>query len=425
MVDARTATSVDGDPRETADFSRIPYVVFYEVTQACDLACLHCRASAQACHDPAELSTIGAMRLLDQLAIFSRKPNVVLTGGDPMKRPDLAPLVEHGVSLGLEMALTPSATDLVRCERLCLLAAAGLSRLAVSLDGPDAYAHDRFRRARGSFERTLGILRDARQTGLSLQVNTTVTRFNWRRIDEFAEVLAGQQILHWSVFFLVPVGRARADDCLSAGECEAAFAMLWRQSQRQQYAIKTTEAPHYRRFVLQHRKLLNAARKMPLTSTQRPSLNVNDGRGAMFIGHTGRIQPSGFLPLHCRRFPGDSVVDDYQNSPVFRALRNTDGLGGKCGCCEYRRICGGSRARAFALTGDYLAEEPHCFYMPTGRQVDVLLETEAGRLSCCANAERSAASKWADPHDPPSRSRGNSAVSPPLRGLGLPVIDRP
>ncbi len=381
MVDARTASSVDGDPRETADFSRSPYVVFYEVTQACDLACIHCRASAQACRDLEELSTTDAMRLLDQLATFPQKPIVVLTGGDPMKRTDLARLVEHGVSLGLEMALTPSATDLVRYERLYLLAAAGLSRLAVSLDGPDAYAHDRFRGARGSFERTLGILRDARRAGLSLQVNTTVTRFNWRRIDEFAEVLASQRLLLWSVFFLVPVGRARTEDCLSASECEAAFAMLWRQSQWQQYAIKTTEAPHYRRFVLQHRKLLDAAGKIPRPSTQRPSLNVNDGRGAMFIGHTGRIQPSGFLPLHCGRFPDDSVVDVYQNSPVFRALRNADALGGKCGRCEYRRICGGSRARAFAVTGDYLAEEPHCVYMPTGRQVGVLLETEPGRLS--------------------------------------------
>lgn len=360
------------------DFAASPYIVFFEVTQACDLACVHCRASAQPCRDPNELSTEASLRLLDELAAFPRKPIVVLTGGDPAKRPDLSTLVEHGVSRGLEMALTPSATPLVTRERLRSLALAGLSRLAVSLDGPDATTHDRFRGTPGSFERTLRIMADARDLELPLQVNTTVTRSNWRGIDALAELLTEQAVALWAVFFLVPVGRAGRDDCLNAEESEAVFASLWSQSQRRPFPVKTTEAPHYRRYVLQQRKQSRARSSDAASSLVRRPMNLNDGRGTLFIGHTGCIQPTGFLPLACGRFPQDSVVDVYQNSSVFRALRDADALGGKCGRCEYRRICGGSRARAYALTGDYLAEEPFCAYIPP---VDVAEATVHTRRS--------------------------------------------
>jgi radical SAM protein len=363
----------DRDAHPEADFAASPYIVFFEVTQACDLACIHCRASARPCRDPNELSTEYAMRLFDELASFPRRPIVVLTGGDPAKRPDLVKLVEHGVSRGLEMALTPSATELVTRERLRSLAQAGLSRLAVSLDGPDATTHDRFRGTRGSFDRTLRIMADACALELPLQVNTTVTRSNWRSIDDLAELLTEQAIALWAVFFLVPVGRAGRDDCLNAEECEAVFASLWNQSQRRPFPIKSTEAPHYRRYVLQQRKQLRVQGFDAPPSSVRRLMNLNDGRGTLFIGHTGCIQPTGFLPLECGRFPQDSVVDVYQNSPVFRALRDADALGGKCGHCEYRRICGGSRARAYALTGDYLAEEPLCAYIPS---VDAPADTE-------------------------------------------------
>lgn len=355
----------DRDAYPETDFAASPYIVFFEVTQACDLACIHCRASARPCRDPNELSTDDAMRLLDELATFPRRPIVVLTGGDPAKRPDLARLVERGVSVGLEMALTPSATELVTRERLRSLAQAGLSRLAVSLDGPDAATHDRFRGTRGSFDRTLRIMADACDLDLPLQVNTTVTRSNWRNIDDLAELLAKQVIALWAVFFLVPVGRAGRDACLTAEECEAVFASLWNQSQRRPFPIKTTEAPHYRRYVIQQRKQLRAQGSDALPSSVRRPMHLNDGRGTLFISHTGCIQPTGFLPLECGVFPRDSVVDVYQNAPVFRALRDVDALGGKCGRCEYRRICGGSRARAYALTGDYLAEEPRCAYIPS------------------------------------------------------------
>jgi MoaA/NifB/PqqE/SkfB family radical SAM enzyme len=173
----------------------------------------------------------------------------------------------------------------------------------------------------------------------------------------------------WSVFFLVPVGRGLLEQRISPNQYEEVFEKLWRQSRRQPYGIKTTEAPHYRRFVIEHDGDPLAGPAAPSRRPSRPRktpLGVGDGKGVMFVGHTGEIYPAGFLPLECGRFPADSVVDVYQHHPTFLALRNPDGFGGKCGVCEYRDICGGSRARAFAVTGDPLAEEPDCVYTPVG-----------------------------------------------------------
>lgn len=346
-----------------ADFGAGPFVVFYEITRACDLVCQHCRACAQPKRDPAELDTHTAERLLDQLAEFPKRPLVVLTGGDPLKRPDVTDLVGHGVAAGLEMAMTPSATPLLTAEALAGLHQAGLSRLAVSLDGVDCQTHDAFRGVPGSFERTLEILAEGRRQGLPLQVNTTITALNFHQIDALAEMLAAHQIVLWSVFFLVPVGRGEQLARISPQQYEEAFERLWRQAQRQPYGIKTTEAPHYRRYVLQRhgRPQMNPA---SAGAAQRAPLGINDGKGVMFIDHTGQIFPSGFLPLLCGRFPRDSVVDVYRHSELFRWLRNPNQLQGKCGDCEFRHACGGSRARAFALTGDPLAAEPDCLYQP-------------------------------------------------------------
>jgi radical SAM protein with 4Fe4S-binding SPASM domain len=205
------------------------------------------------------------------------------------------------------------------------------------------------------------ILADARRAGLPLQVNTTVARHNVDQIDAIAELLGGRGIELWSVFFLVPTGRGQADQRLSARECEEVFDRLLHYTRRQPYAIKTTEAPHYRRFVLQQIK----GRGIERPGTRGPGhAGTNDGKGVMFISHTGEIYPSGFLPIRCGRFPLDSVIRVYQDAKLFRALRDVDQLGGKCSACEYRQICGGSRSRSYALTGDPLAAEPDCAYIP-------------------------------------------------------------
>ena len=350
------------------DFDGSPLMFYYEVTQACDLICKHCRASAQSQPAPGELVGEQARALIDQVTTFPRPPIVVMTGGDPLKRPDLLDLIRHAVGCGLQVALTPSATPLATREAFEAVRDAGVRRLGISLDGADAPMHDAFRGWEGSFERTMTMLRNARELGMAVQVNTTVTRRNYRRLDELADLLATKDIAMWAAFFLVPVGRGVEEQRLSAEEIEDVFARLWHHAQVQPYSVKTTEAPHYRRYVLQqggdplagpHGKADDGRHR-----GHRAPLGVGDGKGVMFCSHRGEVYPAGFMPLLCGQFPRDSVVDVYQNHPMFKALRHPAGFHGKCAVCKYREICGGSRARAFAVTGDPLASEPDCYYEP-------------------------------------------------------------
>jgi radical SAM protein len=349
------------------DFARNPLMFYYEVTQACDLVCKHCRASAQGDADPHELDTERSKALLEQVATFPRPPMTVLTGGDPLKRADLFALIGHAVSLGLHVALTPSATPLATREAFERARDAGVAALGISLDGADGPTHDGFRGWEGSFERTLRMLRDARELNLPVQVNTSITRRNFHQIDAIAELLSRRGIAMWSVFFLVPVGRGMEEKRIEPDEYEVAFAKLWHHAQHQPYAVKTTEAPHYRRYVLEHGgdPLAGPRRQgKPGPRVHRAPLGVTDGKGVMFVSHVGEIYPAGFLPLVCGRFPDDSVVDVYQSHPTFRALRDPERYKGICGACEYRYVCGGSRARAYAVTGDPLEAEPDCVYEP-------------------------------------------------------------
>ncbi len=353
-------------PYTHEDFGRSPLMFYYEVTAACDLVCKHCRASAQENAHPDELSTAAAKALLDQAATFPRQPTVVLTGGDPLKRADLLELIGHAVGRGLSVALTPSATPLATREAFQQVREAGVRALGISLDGADAQTHDAFRGWEGSFQRTMRMLADARQLGLAVQVNTTITRRNVDQVDRMAELLASQGIAMWSLFFLVPVGRGVEEERIRPEEYELVFERLWHHAQSQPYAVKTTEAPHYRRFVLQHGGDPLAGGARPPGHGHRGPLGVGDGKGVMFVSHMGEIFPAGFLPLCCGRFPADSVVEVYQNHSTFRALRDPDHFRGKCGICEYRAVCGGSRARAYAVTGDPLETEPDCVYEPQG-----------------------------------------------------------
>jgi radical SAM protein len=350
------------------DFDHSPLMFYYEVTQACDLVCKHCRASAQQSADPEELSTRQSMALIDQVASFPRRPTMVMTGGDPLKRADLFELIGRAVGLGVPVALTPSATPLATFEAFQRAREAGVQRLGISLDGADAAMHDAFRGWEGSFARTMQMLEDARRLHLAVQVNTTVTRRNVDQIDAIAELLATKQIAMWSVFLLVPVGRGVEETRIAPEQYEWVFERLWHHAGRQPYGVKTTEAPHYRRYVLQRGGDPLAGPQgtsnRPAQRGHRAPLGVGDGKGIMFVGHTGEIYPAGFLPLCCGRSPRDSVVDVYQNHPTFRALRDPDRFKGRCGICEFRYVCGGSRARAYAVTGDPLEAEPDCVYVP-------------------------------------------------------------
>lgn len=357
-------------PYTRRDFDHSPMIVFYEMTRACDLACVHCRADAQRTCHPDEMSAGQARELVDELLRFGRPPLLVLTGGDPLKRADVFDLVDYCRARGVAVAMTPSATPLVTRAALRRLKTSGLHRLAVSLDGADAATHDAFRGVAGSFARTQEIMADAKAIELPLQVNVTIGRHNVGQLDAVLELAAGAAACLCSIFFIVPTGRATAETRLGAEECEAVFEKLWRWQRSGRLPIKTTEAPHYRRYVLQRQKTerSNGGASGRPGGGMAGQIGTNDGRGILFVSHTGEIYPSGFLPIRAGQWPLDSLVKVYRESAVFRALRDASRLGGKCGVCEYREICGGSRARAFGLTGDPLAAEPDCVYEPQGVQ---------------------------------------------------------
>jgi radical SAM protein len=361
------------------DFNEKPYIVIWETTQACDLACVHCRACAQPQRNPFELSTAEAKGLIDQIAEM-KVPVFVLTGGDPLKRPDILELVQYAHQRGVHTSMTPSATPLLTKEAIARLKEGGLARLAVSLDGSAAEIHDAFRRVPGSYQWTLDAIRGAGELGLPVQVNTTITRRNLDDFDSTVRLLETLDIVLWSVFFLVPTGRGQTADLVTAEEFETMFEKLYQASARVKFDIKTTEAQHYRRFLLQRRAderkqgagapraSVPAAQAFPAAlggdGIARAPRGLNDGKGFVFVSHVGEVFPSGFLPLAAGNIREQRLADLYRDSPLFRALRDTSQLQGKCGACEFKDICGGSRARAYALTGDVMAEEPCCAYQP-------------------------------------------------------------
>jgi len=353
------------------DFNERPYIAIWEVTQACDLACVHCRACAQPKRHPLELSTDEGRRLLDQVAEL-RVPVFVLTGGDPIKRPDLFELVEYANGIGVRVSLTPSATPLLTRDIVHRLRQSGLARLAVSLDGSNGEMHDAFRGMSGSFDRTMEAIEWANEVGLPVQINTTFSRTNYPEFDKIAELIENKQIALWSVFFLVPTGRGKLGELLTDVEFEDIFAKLYSLSKCASFHIKTTEAQHYRRYVLQQQvsekgtsatATANSAIKVRDTIGRAPR-GLNDGKGFVFISHVGEVYPSGFLPIACGNVRQQNLGEIYRNSSIFKQLREPNKLRGKCGACEFHHICGGSRARAFAVHGDPLAEEPCCTYMP-------------------------------------------------------------
>ncbi|HEY9870547.1 MAG TPA: TIGR04053 family radical SAM/SPASM domain-containing protein [Candidatus Obscuribacterales bacterium] len=369
----------------TVDFNRSPFLVLWELTRACALACQHCRARAIRQRNPYELSTAEGALLLKRLQEFGR-PLIVLTGGDPIQRPDVFELIEEARRCGFKVAMTPSATASVTRDIVRKLKKAGLERIAVSLDGPDAETHDAFRRVRGSFEWSKSILSWAREFDLPIQINTTICRHNLARFEEMTALAAELGAVLWSAFFLVVVGRARSEMQITAGEAEAVLERMADLAQTAPYDVKATAAPHFRRVLIQKYVGADAAPAAALTApvararsnaeqgkvrqldsalrlgALRSYQSVNDGKGLLFISDTGDIQPSGFLPVVAGNVRTDDVVSIYRNSELFRTLREPGLLKGKCGTCRFRAVCGGSRARAYGETGDYMAQDNLCSY---------------------------------------------------------------
>jgi AdoMet-dependent heme synthase len=356
-----------------ADFDQAPFTIAWEVTRACAYACVHCRADAIPTKHPDELTTEESFALIDRLADFGN-PILIFTGGDPMMRRDLKELIAYAAQKGLRCSLTPTATALPTLERLKEVREAGIRRLALSLDAPRAEIHDKFRNVEGSWQRTMDILHRSKEAGIAVQVNTTVTKFNVDILHEMVPFIAEVGAVQWSVFFMVPTGRAQAEYMISAEEHEKVFNWLYDLSKVAPFDIKGTAAPMYRRVAIERKKAEAELEGKEVTfqgagfqyedGLNRPRKGVNDGNGFLFISHIGEIQPSGFLPVTAGMVRDDDVVDVYRNHKIFKDLRNPDGYKGRCGVCEYRDICGGQRGRAYGLTGDMLETDPACVYQP-------------------------------------------------------------
>lgn len=357
---------------DKADFSLAPFTIAWEITRACAYACVHCRANAQHQRDPRELDTQESFRLIDRLSEFGN-PILIFTGGDPMMRRDLFELVEYAAKKGLRCSLTPTATALPTRERLEMAAKSGIRRIALSLDAPTEEVHDGFRQVEGSWQRTMKILRNAQEAGISAQINTTVSSFNLDLLPQMVPFVKEVGAVQWSVFFLVPTGRAQVPWMISPEDHERVFNWLYDLSKVASFDIKATAAPMYRRVAIQRKKTelgsnadvaFQGAGFQYADGLDRPTKGVNDGNGFLFISHIGEIMPSGFLPITLGNVREDDVVKVYQDHPVFRDLRDPNKLKGKCGICEFRDVCGGQRGRAYGVTGDYLETDPACFYQP-------------------------------------------------------------
>lgn len=353
--------SVDADSGYV--FGRAPRMIYWEMTRACDLACRHCRAEAIPWRDPGELSTAEAVELLDRILEFGDPlPHLVCTGGDPLKRPDLDEIIAAGTERGIGVSLAPSATENLSPAALQRLRAAGMQSMSLSLDGSTAERHDEFRGVAGTFETTLAAARWARDLGIPLQLNTLVTAQTRGDLPALYALAKDLGIMRWSLFFLIPVGRGRDLEELTPADAEALMHWLYDRSREASFAIAATEAPHFRRVALARMRGEGqdgaAIRRHPIGR----GFGVRDGNGVMFISHRGEVTPAGFLPLVTGNIRERSLADLYRTHDVFVALRDVSKFGGKCGRCDYRGLCGGSRARAFAHTGDYLASDPLCAY---------------------------------------------------------------
>ncbi|ADB60613.1 Radical SAM domain protein [Haloterrigena turkmenica DSM 5511] len=355
----------------TLDTSDRPMVLIWELTQACGLACDHCRADARPNRHPDELPTAEGKRLLEDAAEFGDGQLVVLSGGDPLVRDDVEELIAHGDDLGLRMTITPSGTGSLTADRIRAMADAGLKRMAVSIDGATPESHDEFRGETGSFEETIRAVEDAKAAGLPVQVNTTVCRQTVGELPEIRDLLREIGAVMWSVFFLVPIGRGRILEPINPDEADAVMAWLDEVSDEEPFGLKTTEAPHYRRVSMQRQRARADENGKDDGSDGGPPAQgikrrggIVAGDGFAFVSHTGEVFPSGFLPESAGNVRQRPVTELYRESELFRNLRDRDTLTGKCGACPYRHVCGGSRSRAFATTGDPFASDPLCPYVP-------------------------------------------------------------
>lgn len=347
------------------DYSQTPLNIYWEVTQACALACRHCRAEAVPHHHPLELSHGEGMGLLRQIADFGDpKPFLILTGGDPLEREDLYELIDEARRLEIGVSITPAATEALTRDVLVKLQDHGVEGLGLSLDGSTPERHDSIRQVPGTFERTMRAMEWAKELDMPLQVNTLAAAQTADDIPAIYELLKPVAVARWSMFFLISVGRGRVLQPLEPDAAEHLMAWIHDTSRQADFIVATTEAPSYRRVALERMREEGLSGEAIKQSGVYRGFGIRDGHGILFVSNTGDICPAGFLPLAVGNIRKDDVVDIYRNSPVFKKLHDPAQFGGSCGVCEYHALCGGSRARAYAASGDPFAQDPLCVYEP-------------------------------------------------------------
>jgi heme b synthase len=346
-----------------------PRLIAWEVTRSCPLACRHCRAAAQAGPYQGEFSTAECERMLSSIAA-SAKPIIILTGGEPLLRADIGHLAAFGTGLGLRMVLATCGT-LLTDEKCAELRDAGVQRLSLSIDGATAESHDGLRGVSGAFDGVMRALETARRCGLPFQINTTVTRGNVAQLPAIFELALQQQAVSFHPFLLVPTGRGRQlrEELLDAQEYERALEWIFEHRNHPAMSMKPTCAPQY--FRLLRQRGADAGPGHGHGHHSGPGLDTLSkgclgGQGFAFISHTGEVQICGFLELSAGNVRDHDFAFEriWQDSAFLKSIRAIDTYHGRCGYCEFRRVCGGCRARAYALSGDYLAEEPACDYQP-------------------------------------------------------------
>ncbi len=347
------------------DYSETPLNIYWEMTQACPLACRHCRASAMPDAAPDELSFDVGVALLRQIAEFGEPPpQLILTGGDPLKRADLFELIDEARRMGIGVSITPAASPALTRELLVKLQEHGVEGLGLSLDGSTAERHDSIRGVPGTFDRTIQAIRWAQELGMPLQVNTLAAAETAADVPAIYELLKPFAVSRWSLFFLISVGRGKVLQPLLPEEGEGLMSWIYETSLVSPFTVATTEAPSYRRVALERMREAGLTGEQIKRSSAYRGFGIRDGHGIVFVSHTGDICPAGFLPLVLGNVRRDRVADVYRNAPTFQALHDPSKFEGRCGFCEYHALCGGSRARAFGATGNPLAEDPFCAYQP-------------------------------------------------------------
>ncbi len=362
-----------GSPQERF----VPRLVFWETTAACNLKCIHCRASATDSASPDDLSTAEAIAMIDAIREVSA-PILVLSGGEPLVRPDIFRLARHASERGLKVALATNGTMVDRDVAL-RAKEAGVERASVSLDGPDAATHDSFRQMPGSFEAALRGISAFREAGIPFQVNTSVANHNRDRLPEILDLAVRLGAVAFHLFLLVPVGcglEISEEEQISPEEYERILNWFYDASRTLPISLKATCAPHYYRILRQR-----AAQEGVRVSRETHGMDAVTrgclaGTAVCFVSHRGDVYPCGYLPVSAGNVRLQRFADIWREAPVFREMRDYDCLKGKCGVCEFRGVCGGCRARAFGETGDYLGEEPYCVYEPrsSGRRTEQTLE---------------------------------------------------